>query len=58
MSEKKEKLDLGDKCIIEFGKDGNIKIGENCNGKEINNLDIAIFNKFNRWTDEDETDEI
>ncbi|KKN90739.1 hypothetical protein LCGC14_0223220 [marine sediment metagenome] len=58
MSEEKEILDFGDKCKIEFGKNGNIKIGEHCSGKEINNLDIAVLNKFNRLTDEERENEV
>lgn len=55
MSEEKDIIDLGDKCKLEFSKDGNIKILGDCDNKTINRIEIALFDKVsNVIEDEDE----
>lgn len=53
----KEIIEMGDGCTLIFSKDGNILIKGNCDGKEINRLDVSIFNKVSNIIEEDE-DEI
>ncbi|GAG10792.1 unnamed protein product [marine sediment metagenome] len=54
-TEDKETIEMGDGCRLIFSKDGNILIKGNCDGKEINRLDVSIFNKVSTIIeDEDE----
>ena len=51
----KEIIEMGDGCSLIFSKDGNLLIKGNCDGKEINRLEVSIFNKVSTIIeDEDE----
>lgn len=43
----KEELPLNEKCKIEFDKDGNIKLVGDCDGAEINPVELNLLNRVN-----------
>jgi len=42
------KLTIGKNCKLEFSKDGNLKIGEGCNGTVINPAEIQLLDRVNQ----------
>ena len=51
MSEKKEILTITEKCKIEFNEDGNIKIIGECDGVELNPVEIHLLDRINEDMD-------
>jgi hypothetical protein len=50
-----EKFNLGDECEMKYHYDGSIEIGKNCEGKELNSVEISILDRVQ--TEIDKKDE-
>ena len=51
----KEIIELGEKCKIEFKKDGNVNIIGDCDGQTLSRTDVKLFDRVSDIIeDEDE----